>query len=72
MTLNEAKPVANINKNLPSFQDHGLKEDKPSQRNFQNHLSNSSLSHIEQECQESLIQGKIRIQEKSNKDLKYL
>ena len=27
-----------------------LKEDNPSQRNFQNHFSDSSLSHMEQEC----------------------
>ena len=38
-----------------------LKEDSPSQRNCQNHLSHPSLSHIEQECYESLIQGKIHI-----------
>ena len=31
-----------------------------SQRNFQNQLSHPGLSHIEQECQESLIQGKIQ------------
>ena len=37
----------------------GLKEDNPSQRNCQNQLSHPSLSHIEQECEESLIQGKI-------------
>ena len=37
---------------------------KSSQRNSQNHLSYPSLSHKEQECQESLIQGKIHIQQK--------
>ena len=36
----------------------GLKEDKPSQRNCQNQFSHPSVSHTEQECQESLIQGK--------------
>ena len=49
----------------------GLKEDNPSQRNCLNQLSHPSLSQIEQECQESLIQGKIHIQQNSNKDLKY-
>ena len=34
-------------------------EDNPSQRNCQNQLSHPSFSHIEQECQESFIQGKI-------------
>ena len=38
-----------------------LKEVNPLQRNCKNHLSHASLSHIEQECQESLIQGKIHI-----------
>ena len=46
----------------------GLKEDNPSQRNCQNQLS---LSHVDQKCQESLIQGKIHIQQNSNEDLKY-
>ena len=49
-TLSEVKLVENISKNL-----FRLKEDKPSQRNCQNQLSQPSLSHIEQECQESLI-----------------
>ena len=40
-------------------------------KNCQNQLSYLSLSHIEQECQESLIQGKINIQQNLNKDLKY-
>ena len=50
---------------LPShkLQDHvneyqnpfGLKEDNPTQKNCQNQLSHLGLSHIEQECQESLI-----------------
>ena len=37
----------------------GLKEDNPSQGNCQNQLSHPSLFHTEQECQESLILGKI-------------
>ena len=49
-----------------------LKEDNPSQINFQNQLSHPSLPHIEQECQGSLIQGKIHIQQIWNKGLKYL
>ena len=42
-------------------------EDNISQRNGQNQLSNPSLSHTEQECQESLIQGKIHIQQNGMK-----
>ena len=34
----------------------------PSQRNWHNQLSHPSLSHLEQGCQESLIQGEIHIQ----------
>ena len=37
-----------------------------------NQGNHPSLSHIEPECQESLIQGKIHIQQNSNKGLKYL
>ena len=37
-----------------------LEEDKTSQRNCQNQLSDLSLSHVEQQCQEILIQGKIQ------------
>ena len=37
----------------------GLKEDNLSQRNCQNQLCHPGLSHTEQECQKSLIQGKI-------------
>ena len=48
-----------------------LKEDNPLQRNCQNQLSHSSLSHLEQECQESLIQRKIHIQQNWNKGLEY-
>ena len=54
---------------LPSYklQEHvheyynpfGLKEDNFLQRNCQNQLSHSGLADTEQECQESLIQGKI-------------
>ena len=50
----------------------GLKGDNLSQRNCQNQMSHPSLSHTEQECQESLIQGKIHNQQNSNEGLKYL
>ena len=50
----------------------GLKEDNLLQRNCQNQLSHPGLSHIEQECQESLIQGKIHDQQNSNEGLEYL
>ena len=40
-----------------------LKEDNASQSNCQNQLCHPGLSHIEQECQENLIQGKIHIQQ---------
>ena len=46
-----------------------LKEANLSQRNCQNQLSHPGLSHTEQECQESLIQGKIHIQQNWNKGL---
>ena len=46
-----------------------LKEDNLSQRDCQNQLSHPGLSHTEQECQESLIQGKICNQQNSNKGL---
>ena len=49
-----------------------LKEDNLSQRNCQNQLSHPGLSHIKQECQKSLTQGKICNQQSSNKGLKYL
>ena len=49
----------------------GLREDNLLQRNSQNQLSHPGLSHIEQECQESLIQGKIQNQQNWNKGLKY-
>ena len=67
---------------LPShkLQDHayecynpfGLKEDNLSQRNCQNQLGHPGLSHTEQECQESLTEGKIHNQQNSNKGLKCL
>ena len=43
-----------------------LNEDNPSQRNCQYQLSHPSLLHIEQEWQESLIQGKIYIRQNWN------
>ena len=43
-------------------------EDSPSLRNCQNQKSHPSLSHIEQECRESLIQGKIHNQRNSKDD----
>ena len=48
-----------------------LKEDNFSHRNCQNQLIHPSSSHIEQECQESLIQGKIHIQQNLKEDLEY-
>ena len=45
----------------------GLKEDNLSQRNCQNQLSHPGFSHLEQECQENLIQGKIYNQQNSLK-----
>ena len=49
-----------------------LKEDNPSLRNCQNHLSHPGLPHIEQECQESLIQGKIRNQQNLKEGLEHM
>ena len=49
----------------------GLKEDNPLHINYQNQLSHSSLSHTEQERQESVIQGKINIQQNWNEDVEY-
>ena len=40
------------------------KIEKLLQNNYQNQLTHSSLSHTEQECQESLMQGKMHIQQK--------
>ena len=49
----------------------GLKEDNLPLRNSQNQLSHPGLFHTEQECQESLIQGKIHNQQNSNEGLEY-
>ena len=38
----------------------------------QNQLSHPGLSHIEQECRESLIQGKIQNQQNLNEGVEYL
>ena len=48
-----------------------LKEDNLLQRNCQNQLSHPGLSHTEQECQDSLTQGKIHNQQNSKEGLKY-
>ena len=48
-----------------------LKEDNLSQRYCRNESSHPGLSHTEQECQESLIQGKIDNQQNSNEGLEY-
>ena len=85
-TLNEVKQVKNISKNLLRFleispvqkeilplhklQDHA-KEDNPLKRNCQNQLIHQSLLYIEQECQESLIQGEFHISQTWYKDLSY-
>ena len=42
-----------------------------SQRNCQDQLSYTTLSHIEQEFQESFIQGKFHIQQNLNKGPEY-
>ena len=47
-------------------------EDNLSQRNHQNQLSHSGLSHIEQECKDSLIQGNVHNQQNSKEGLEYL
>ena len=47
-----------------------LKKDNPSQRNCQNHLNLPSVPNLKQKYQESLIQGKICIQQNWNEDLK--
>ena len=47
----------------------GLKEDNLSQGNCQNQLSHPGLSRTEQECQESLTQGKIHNQQNLNESL---
>ena len=45
--------------------------DELSQRNCQDELSHPSLSSIEPECQEKLVQGKIHIQQKTTLKNKY-
>ena len=68
--MDEVKPVEIRNKSIfhinceTMHNFFRLKED--------NQGNHPSLSHIEPECQESLIQGKIHIQQNSNKGLKYL
>ena len=47
-------------------------EDNPSQRKCQDQSSHPSLSHIEQEYQESFIQRNIHCQQNSNERLEYL
>ena len=73
-TCPEQKKVLSQHK----LQDHAyvvesfrLKEVTP-QRNCQNQLSHQGLPHIEQECQDSLIQGKIQNQQSSNEVFEYL
>ena len=48
-----------------------IKEDQPSQGNCQNQLSNPGLSHIQEECRESFIQGNICNQQTSNEGFEY-
>ena len=55
--LSEVKQIENISKNLQSFLEISAVQKR--------------LSHIEQECQESLIQGKINNQQNSNEGVKY-
>ena len=50
----------------------GLKEDNFSQRNCQAQLSHPGLPYTEQECQVSVIQGKICNQQNLNEGLEYL
>ena len=45
--------------------------DQLNQRDHQNQLSHTGLTHTEQEYQESLIQGKINNQQNLNKGLEY-
>ena len=45
---------------------------KPVTEKYHNQLSHPGLSHTEQECQESLIQGKIHNEQISKEGLKYL
>ena len=57
---------------MSTVESFGLEEDNSSQRNCQNQLIHPSSSHIEQECQENLIQGKIHNQQSLNEGIKYL
>ena len=43
-------------------------KERERERNCKNKLSHPTLSHIDQEFQESLMQGKIHIQQISNED----
>ena len=45
--------------------------DQLKQSDRQNQLTHPGLTHTEQECQESLIQGKIHNQQNLNEGLKY-
>ena len=49
----------------------GLKEDNLSQENCQKQSSHPGLSHTEQECLESQIQGKIHNQQNWDEGLEY-
>ena len=50
----------------------GSKEDNLSQENCQDELRHPGFPHTEQECPESLIQGKICNQQNLNEGFKYL
>ena len=64
----EVLPSHKLQEHVYQYQNpFGLKEDSLSQRNCQSQLSHPSLSHIERECQESLIQEKIHIQQNRTK-----
>ena len=68
----EALPPHKLRDHAYEYQNlFGLKEDNLSQRNCQIQFSHPGLSHIEQECQESFIQGKIHNQQNSNEGLVY-
>ena len=70
---NEVLPLHKLEGEPYEFYDNfRLQQDNPTQRNCQNQLSHPSLSHIEQECQECLIQGKIHIQKNSKEGLKII
>ena len=62
-TQSEVLPSYKLHDHAYEYQNpFGLNEDDPSQRNCQNQMRHPRLSHIEQECQEILNQGKIHIQ----------